>query len=60
MSEEKDKNDIWRMLKDPDYIVWIPAHKKIIKDIDEREAEEKKRLTDMMTKLNKTLGKLDE
>ena len=48
------------MLTDPNYIVWIPAHKQIVKDIAKREVEEKKQLTDAMTNLNKILGKLDE
>ena len=57
MGEETDKRNLWKVLQDPNYLIWIPEHKKIIKDIAVRKEVEKKQLTDAMTKL---LGKFDE
>ena len=60
MSDDKDKTDLFKILVNTNYAVWIPEHKKIVKDIDKREEQEKEQLTDAMAKLNKKLGKLDE
>ena len=48
------------MLKDPDYVIYVPTHKKILKDIKQRDEQTHNDTTTAMEKLNKILGNIDD